>query len=89
MYKSGNEKKGGLFLFFSLLHFCISGCGLKSAALISSYDPNRLTAGGVRMTLARHMSSAESSEKFAALKRRRSYQSTKCFSLGVNHQSCA
>ncbi len=63
MYKSGKENRGS---FCSLLHFCISGCGLKSPALISSYDPNRLTAGGVRMTLARHMPYAQSSEKFAA-----------------------
>lgn len=40
-------------------------CGLKSPALISSYDPNRLKAGGVRMTLARHMPYAQSSEKIA------------------------
>lgn len=64
MYKSGKENRG---LFCSLLCFYVSGCGLKSPALISSYDPNRLTAGGVRMTLARHMPYGQSSEKFATL----------------------
>lgn len=64
MYKSGKENRG---LFCSLLRFYVSGCGLKSPALIFSYDPNRLTAGGVRMTLARHMPYGQSSEKFATL----------------------
>lgn len=72
MYKSGKENRG---LFCSLLYFCVSGCGLKSSALISSYDPNRLTAGGVRMTVARHMPYAQGSEQFATLHRKKSHHS--------------
>lgn len=63
MHKSGKENKS---MFCSQNRFC----GLKSPALISSYDPNRLKAGGVRMTLARHMSYAQSSEKSATLHRK-------------------
>lgn len=55
-YKSGKENRGPL-----CARPCISGCGRKSAALISSYDPLRLTAGGAGGAPQKHMPHAQGS----------------------------
>lgn len=54
----------------------------KSPALISSYDPNRLKAAGVRMTLVKHMPHAQSSEKSALQK-----QTNKSFRSAIKKES--
>lgn len=76
MYKSGRENRG---FFCSLVHFSFPVCGLKYLALISSYDPNRLTAGGVQMTFVKHMPYAQSSEKYHTLQQKKSHQSSEMF----------
>lgn len=53
MYESGKGNKNV---------FCSASAVEISAALISSYDPNRLKAAGVRTTLVRRVPHAQSSE---------------------------